>query len=198
MNLYGIRKEKFIENGIIKNNVVFLLISRVNGVNKKYEFFLNNLKLREVDAFISPNFLIVGTKYSFDIKKFADNIKRKNPFEDNLLLYNCKHKGNLYNIILTNDLFLNGMFVDECKSIRIKEKRPVWIFKGGSGLGKSYISSFCRDFKNIYETDCSESLPDVIYSDIIVLGNKYKFSEDEIKLRLFGECEVIIVDFNKG
>lgn len=83
------------------------------------------------------------------------------------------------------------------KTARAKEKRPVWIFKGESCSGKSYLSHLI-DNKSVYETDSNESLPETIYDDIIVLGNKYKFTIDEIKSKVFekDDTEFIVVDFS--
>jgi hypothetical protein len=80
------------------------------------------------------------------------------------------------------------------QTIRHKDKRPVWIFIGNSNTGKSFLSSKLNEL-TIYETDSSKILPDVIKEDVVVLGNKYNFEVDEIKKRLFGDCEVCVVKF---
>jgi hypothetical protein len=77
---------------------------------------------------------------------------------------------------------------------RNKSERPVWVFKGESNLGKSFISSKLNELTT-YETDSNEVLPNVITEDIVVLGNKYTYSLEEIKNRIFGEYELILVDF---
>ena len=83
------------------------------------------------------------------------------------------------------------------ESARIKDKRPVWIFKGDSNAGKTYLSSQLD--MDVYETDSSNSLPDIMKQSIIVLGNKYVYDVTDIKSRLFDSdnCEVHIVDFCK-
>ena len=80
------------------------------------------------------------------------------------------------------------------KTIRAKDKRPVWLFRGNSNLGKSFLSDRITGLTK-YETNSNAKLPRVIDADIIVLGNKYKFSLDEIKSRIFGEYELVLVDF---
>lgn len=82
------------------------------------------------------------------------------------------------------------------KDIRYKENRPVWLFKGDSNSGKSFLSHRVSD-KTVYETDSNSKLPEIMTSDIIVLGNKYNFSIKDIKNRLFGDIELIIVDFSE-
>lgn len=80
---------------------------------------------------------------------------------------------------------------------RAINRRPVWIFAGESGLGKSTIGMLLSQNKTltVYETDKSNTLPDIIYADIVVLGNKYNFDLREIKERLFDDPKVILVDF---
>ena len=83
------------------------------------------------------------------------------------------------------------------ETIRAKEKRPVWLFKGNSNLGKSFLSDKMIDMTK-YETDSNKDLPEVITESIIVLGNKYHFTIDDIMSRIFGEYELIIVNFTVG
>ena len=80
------------------------------------------------------------------------------------------------------------------QTIRHKQNRPVWIFKGKSNAGKSFLASHLKDM-SVYETDSSEVLPEKIKSDVIVMGNKYDFTLDEIKNRIFGNAEIKIVEF---
>lgn len=83
---------------------------------------------------------------------------------------------------------------------RMMDKRPVWIFKGDSGLGKSYIAGIIANSdraKTVYETDTHEEL-DTIEADIIVVGNKYDHSLEEIESKIKGEHEIIYVDFSKS
>lgn len=74
-------------------------------------------------------------------------------------------------------------------------KRKVWLFKGNSGSGKSFLA-FNSGLKT-YETDFSKELPDTIIEDIIVIGNKYTFNENEIKDKIFDKenTEIISVNF---
>lgn len=88
------------------------------------------------------------------------------------------------------------LFVETSRSMK---KRPVWIFKGDSGLGKSYIAGIIANsdkMKNVYETDAHEKLSD-IEADVIVIGNKYNHSLEEIKSKIQGEHEIIYVNFSK-
>lgn len=81
------------------------------------------------------------------------------------------------------------------ETVRHKQHRPVWIFKGKSNAGKSFIASQLKELK-VYETDCCNTLPETIVESVVVLGNKYKFTLDEIKSKLFGKVEIHIVDFD--
>jgi len=80
------------------------------------------------------------------------------------------------------------------KTNRFKEYRLVYIFKGPSGVGKSFLAS--KIGLMIYETDSSEKLPDVIYAGVIVLGNRNKFDIENVKSKVFGPAEIIICDFS--
>ena len=83
---------------------------------------------------------------------------------------------------------------------RSKEKRPVWIFKGDSALGKSYLAGIIANSgreKSVYETDAHEELDD-IHEDIVVIGNKYKHSVEDVESHILGEHETILVDFSKA
>lgn len=82
---------------------------------------------------------------------------------------------------------------------RNKENRPVWIFKGNSALGKSYLAGIIANsgrMKTVYETDAHEKL-DKIHEDIIVIGNKYPYSVEEVMEYIEGDCEIILVDFSQ-
>lgn len=85
---------------------------------------------------------------------------------------------------------------------RAFEKRPVWIFKGNSGSGKSTIGWMLSEnsHKTVYETDSAINgdLPEEIMADVIVIGNKWKLiTLDEIvRHHLPEDCKPIIVDFS--
>ena len=85
------------------------------------------------------------------------------------------------------------------ETIRNQEKRPVWIFKGDSALGKSYLAGIIANsdrMKTVYGTDAHESL-DKIHEDIIVIGNKYPYSVEDVEKYIESEYEIILVDFSK-
>ena len=73
------------------------------------------------------------------------------------------------------------------------DKNPVWVFRGKSNLGKSFLAH--RVGMRIFETDACDQLPQSIEADIIVLGNKHKYTLDNIKERMDSNCEVVAVDF---
>ena len=79
---------------------------------------------------------------------------------------------------------------------RNMKKRPVWIFKGYSGLGKTSLAIQLEN-EDVYDTDISSKLPECITESIVVLGNKYGHTLEDIKTRLFGDPEIILVDFSK-
>ena len=73
------------------------------------------------------------------------------------------------------------------------DKVPLWIFRGGSGLGKSFLAHKIQDL-TVFETDAWKTLPDVITEDIVVLGNKYKHTVEDITSRTRNR-NVIISNF---
>jgi hypothetical protein len=94
------------------------------------------------------------------------------------------------------------------KNIRAKEKRPVWLFRGDSGAGKSFIGNALTFTNKIFsfvsvpfvtfETDMYKELPDKfpLSVNVIVMGNKYKHSIDDVKDRIEGDHELIMVNFS--
>ena len=82
-----------------------------------------------------------------------------------------------------------------CKNKRAKEKRLVWILKGVSGAGKSFLAH--KTDRTVFETDDHYELPETIVEDVVVLGNKYPHSLEDVYKRLFGDPEVYVVDFTE-
>ena len=80
------------------------------------------------------------------------------------------------------------------QTIRHLEKRPVWIFYGKSNSGKSFLSHKLNNL-TVYETDSDKNLPKELNEDIIVVGNKYSFSLDNIE-KLLKNREVFKVKFS--
>lgn len=83
---------------------------------------------------------------------------------------------------------------------RRMEKMPLYIFHGESGLGKSTMALPFRKNKIVVETDSFENgeMPDTIWGDIIVIGNKWKnvTMEEVIKrIPLKDEINIIPVQF---
>lgn len=78
--------------------------------------------------------------------------------------------------------------------------RPVWIFHGDSASGKSTIAYELRGDKVIYETDSAKDgkLPEEIWADIIVVGNKWKeITYEKVLEHLPSYCNVVSVKFDK-
>lgn len=67
---------------------------------------------------------------------------------------------------------------------RAMDKRPVWIFKGKSGLGKSSIGVHLEGLR-VFETDSVDELPEAITDDVIVLGNRSKWTVEDVKKHIF-------------
>lgn len=84
------------------------------------------------------------------------------------------------------------------RTARAMPGRPVWIFTGASALGKSTIGMLLSSSgKEVYETDASDNLPEVIWADVIVSGRRRGgFPLEEIKKRLPDGVKPILVNFS--
>jgi len=80
------------------------------------------------------------------------------------------------------------------ETVRHRIKRPVWIFQGESTTGKDILAHKLKKL-NIFETDSVKVLPDVIIEDVVVMGDQNDFQLEDVKKRLFGDVDVIVVDF---
>ena len=94
---------------------------------------------------------------------------------------------------------MGGVHVDMAlfkKEARAFDERPVWIFTGASGLGKSTLGVHL-DRMSVFETDMVTVLPDCITDDVIVLGNKGGFTVDDVKKKIFEpeNAKVIVCNF---
>lgn len=186
----GLRIEKFIQKNdnldyIENERYIFNCIEN----NKKYEImmyfnYLNNeekntiFKIKKVKYFCGISYLPLSI---FSIMLDVDNKEHYNQAFD------------------FNDTNINIKYDKFKVTNRLKKVRPVWIFKGKSGLGKSYLASILINNSNlkIYETDSNEKIPNIICEDIIVIGNKYNFSIEEIEKNIYGNHESILVNFDR-
>jgi len=75
------------------------------------------------------------------------------------------------------------------------DKVPLWIFRGASGIGKSFLAHNLNNL-TVFETDSSPTLPDIIVDDIVVLGNKYPHTLDDVIIRTFNR-NIIINTFER-
>lgn len=221
LNIIGLRLEKFLTNGeysdgeydsadTIEENRYILYC--IGDYNNKYEITLwntygecgsgwcgaswGNIKIDIVTEFANKTHIPIN-KLSIYI-----DVDNYNNYED-------EEDCNIHNEVFSySEVGGDGYYpcgsisvnIDLFKpTIRSIEKRPVWLFKGNSNLGKSYLGhKINKDkFVNVYETDSSDCLPSKIKESIIILGNKYNYSVEEINNKIFGEHELIVVDFNK-
>lgn len=86
------------------------------------------------------------------------------------------------------------------ETARRMEGRPVWIFSGASALGKSTLGAILAESgKVVYETDSAEILPEEIWADVVVAGQrKGGFSIEEIKNHLPAGVKAILVGFSEA
>lgn len=171
-----IENERYIFNCIEDSrNYEILLYFKYISRKEKITVF----EIKEVKHFIGTSYLPLNI---FSIMIDVDNKEHYNEAFD------------------FNDTDINIKYEKFRVTNRLKKLRPVWIIKGKSGLGKSYLTTTLFNNSNltIYETDSSPNLPLIIFEDIIVIGNKYTFNIKQIEERIFGEHETIIVNFDKS
>ena len=145
----------------------------------------------EVDSFIGMTHKLKCENLSFEIEldEISDGDIDNNIFSVSYNDHDTWYPSGFINVNM--DLF------EEIN--RSMPKRPVWIFKGASCLGKSYLAGIIANsdrMKTVYETDAHETLTD-IHEDIIVVGNKYNHSIEDIENHILDEHETIFVDFSK-
>ncbi len=185
----SLRVEKHLKK--IGNNIQdeISYIFNCRSQNKNYELIIHDDGLGEND---SIQFLLKEVKMFSGISYVTKEIVEIE-FDPNEKQYdNSFFKTDGNRIQIKYDYLIS--------TARKKEKRPVWIMMGKSALGKSYLSSMLVNGSDLtkYETDMSPELPDEICEDLIVVGNKYKFSLKEIKAKIRGEYEPVIITFEQG
>lgn len=211
MKIIGLRIEKYIDKEISGHNCDFTytdaefqkhIICAVLDDNRKIEIELTrsegecgsgwtsashgHIKILEVKKFGGYSHVPIGILTIEDIEpksEYPDEIQNK--------VFSVSYDGG-------DSYYPSGSYSVNMElfrpTTRIKEKRPVWVFKGKSNSGKTFIASKLKDIE-VYETDSNEKLPDQITASIIVLGNKYRFPISKIKNRIVGKCDIQIVDF---
>lgn len=209
MKIIGLRIEKYIGKGISGHNCDFRynnaefekhVICGVLDDNRKVEIELSrsegecysgwttaswgHMKVTEVTKFNGYTFVPNETLSIKDIEpNFSQDVSNE--------VFWVSYDGD-------DEYYPSGGYGVKMKffreTVRHKPNRPVWIFKGKSNSGKSFLSSKLVGL-DVYETDSSNTLPDNIVASVIVLGNKYNFSIDEIKDKILGEVEIHIVEF---
>lgn len=141
---------------------------------------ITDLSVYETDSneklpkYISEDVVVIGSKYKFkpstvrNLHIISEGFKSPDIYSIDV---------NVYNRLPVN-----------------KETRNVYIFQGPSGVGKSFLAHKLNGL-SVYETDSNKNLPICIKEDIIVLGNKYKFTIKNIKSKLHDNPNVYLVNF---
>jgi len=209
MKIIGLRIEKYIDKEISGHNCDFEykdaefekhIICGVLEDNRKVEIELShsegecgsgwttaswgNIKVTEVKKFNGYTFMPKEILTIEDIEPNFDGDISNNVFSVDYDGGDNYYPSGGYNVNM--ELFK--------ETIRNKNLRPVWIFKGKSNSGKSFLASKLNDI-DVYETDSNEALPESIIASVIVLGNKYDFNLEDVKSKIFGEVEIQVVDF---
>jgi hypothetical protein len=78
---------------------------------------------------------------------------------------------------------------------RGSEKPITFIFTGKSGIGKSFLASKLKEL-TVYETDVNPTLNIPLTTDVVVLGNKYEYSVEDVVKSFEGKRDCRIVHFS--
>ena len=82
------------------------------------------------------------------------------------------------------------------KTNRGFDKKPCWIFYGDSNLGKSTLGlALEKEGYTVFESDAVDTLPNTIEADIIVLGNRSKWTLEDVKKHIHKDVEIVEVGF---
>lgn len=185
----GLRVEKYIqninnENYIEDERYIFNCKSDGNNYEILLYFDYSSTTQKRAKLTITKISHFVGTSYIPKSRFFITIDSSRNEQYNEAFEYNCN------SITIKYEKFKITK--------RMKKYRPVWIYKGQSNLGKSYLTTILANnsYLTTYETDSNPELPEVLFQDIIVIGNKYKFRIDEIETKIYGLHESILVDFS--
>jgi hypothetical protein len=84
---------------------------------------------------------------------------------------------------------------DNIKKYWYKRYNYVYIFNGDKYTGKRYIANKIKNM-SIYETDSNYILPNNLKENVIIIGNKYKFTINDIMSKYKGNNIFINVEFS--
>jgi len=210
MEIIGLRIEKYIgrevssrDEGTLHSEAEFEkhIICAILSDNRKVEIELSSTQGECLSGYCAATWSDIKVTNVIRFRGYTHTTKNPLVIEDILSGFEGYAKNQVFEIdtdgsdpyypcghyTVNMDLFV--------ETIRHKSIRPVWIFTGKSNSGKSFISGHLKELQ-IYETDVSDVLPDNMVESVIVLGNKYNFTIEDVKQKLFGEVEVIVVTFN--
>lgn len=175
MKLIGGKVVHYVSNMETYTKYILCCLSKDN-YRKQIIFDKNTIQIKNVEYFngytmIPTNFIELP-----DIEE-NENFNKQITFIQNLL----------------NQLLLNLHFFK--KTIRHKDKRPVWFFQGSSKQAKKFISSNTNISKFLLNKH--KFLPDLIECDIIVLSENNSYNFEDIKSRCIGDNEYILVNFEE-
>lgn len=175
MKLIGINVIYFVSN--METKTKYILCCLDNDFKRKQIILSNDIiEIKTVEKF---NGLTMIPKYFIEIPNFENNELINMNIEE--YIKSC------YDLMLNDKLFK--------KTIRYKDKRPVWFIGGSSKNGKKYISKKLNLSK--FMLNKHDFLPDLIECDIIVLSENNRYPIEDIKKRCIGNNEYIYIDIEE-
>jgi len=216
VEIMGIQETIYVQNRLKGKNCKFTSYKEILNKHTVFGYIKNDQKIainlekieRECDSGWSiAKIAIIEVKQINNFQPFTHVPKKKIEIKmplkidhDNIEVTSQVFENQVFKFdnIGEDEYYPNGTYAINFdlfkKTPRFKQDRVVWIWTGPSGLGKTFLSSKMVNLE-VYETDFSNKLPNVIYADIIIIGNKYKFTIDDVKTKIFGKAQVIISKF---
>lgn len=127
--------------------------------------------------------LVTGGDLSFSYKLTDNIVHNHNQFDNILCKYNVFNVDNITNLDEMKR-FIGGIIVTI--NIQNNDNEKI-IFVGPSNIGKSFLAH--KYYEKVFETDSNEVLKADDDYNVVVIGNKYEISVDDIT-SLIGDCKI--------
>jgi hypothetical protein len=182
MKLLGIKLVHYVH--FMETYTRFILCFITNN-NEKKQIIINNINNKDKSLYIKT--VLLFDEFSlipYDLLELPD--LDLNNIDTNIDLNNIIYEFiNIY-------IFKYNSFT---KTVKYKDKRPIWFFGGSCNKAKKYISSKTNISK--FNLDEHNFLPTLIECDIIVMDNNEIYNINDIKKRCIGHNEFIKVNFEE-
>ena len=187
--LYKISGFTWIANKPFKINSIEEIHNYCKDISLYFKQTPRHMLKRPVWIFVGSSSLVNRILESLSLSIFYIS---KKPFTGRIIEDIIYSESNNYSHICIEDYLYISVIFSEYRIIS-ESFQSIYIFTGDSNKGKSYISS--NTSLSVYETDKSQSLPNVLSYDIVVVGKKYPFDIEMISKIIDKNMNIIHVNF---